>query len=505
MQPFRIPHFVFRIWPVLLLVACQTAQPVAELPPGPTATAQPLVNLAHLDYLGQETVPTSGAFAGDTLRIIHIYAEYPDYEWFPDDDEGAACVDDAARAAVVYLDRYRLTGDPAARRKAKQLVRFVQYMQREDGLFYNFVWDADLVINKEHENSVAEPFGWWASRAVWALGMSADVLADSDPDFAREAAEAALRGLPHAEKYLERYPETVMMEGYRLPAWLIAEHASDATSELTLGLAALRRAQQKGVLDASEGVYVKRLADRFAEGMTLMQFGSMDTLPYGALASWVGTWHGWGNSQLQALSELAVLPSQDRGRLLTSARREADHFLPRLLVDGWLHSFDLQTGEAREFEQIAYATRVVTLGLLRLHEATGEARYAQMAGLAASWFTGNNVAGATMYDRAFGRGYDGIGSADFVNRNSGAESTIEALYVMQEIDLVPEAKAWLYARGGEPMETTADGARLRYRIFGAPAMDGAPARRVALVMDLTNERTRIVTCGARDADCLSSI
>ncbi|WP_243664207.1 hypothetical protein [Rhodothermus marinus] len=33
-------------------------------------------------------------------------------------------------------------------------------------------------------------------------------------------------------------------------------------------------------------------------------------------------------------------------------------------------------------------------------------RYATMAGLAASWLTGNNEAGVAMYDPATGRGYD---------------------------------------------------------------------------------------------------
>jgi hypothetical protein len=498
-RPFRIPNSAFRIpggfriWPVvLLLAACQSAQPVVEAPQPqtPPPDAASLVNFAHLDYLGEQTVPSSGQFAGDTLRIIHIYAEAPDYEWFPDDDEGAACVDDAARAAVVYLEHFRDHGSQDARRKAKELVRFVRYMQRDDGLFYNFVWDADLVINEEHENSVAEPFGWWAARAVWALGMAADVLAESDPAFAREAADAALRSLPHAEKYLEQYPETKMMEGYRLPAWLLYEHAADATSELLLGLAALRASD---ALTEDEAAYVKRLGDRFGEGIALMQFGSMDQVPYGAHASWVGAWHGWGNSQTQALAEYARLPSQDQDRLLASARREADHFFPRILVDGWLHSFDLQTGEPRHFEQIAYATRAVALGLLRLYEATGEEQYATMAGLAASWLTGNNVADFAMYDPATGRGYDGIGSYTFVNINSGAESTIEALYTLHEVAQVPEAARWLYAEGDAAQETRdADGSKTRHRTFTTPEGES-----ITVVMDLGEESVRL----CRNAEC----
>src|SRR5690606_30633408 len=129
-------------------------------------------------------------------------------------------------------------------------------------------------------------------------------------------------------------------------------------------------------------------------------------------------WHGWGNSQTQALAEAGILGG---------AVREAENFFPHLLVNGWRHSMDLDNPSAgREYEQIAYAVRCVAVGLVRLFEATGDEQYAILAGLAASWFTGNNVPDAVMYDGRTGRGYDGISGPSDVNRNAGAESTIEA-------------------------------------------------------------------------------
>ena len=56
------------------------------------------INTAHLDHLYEEVV-----IAGRPMAIIHIYADYPDYQWVDVPDEGAACVDDVARAAVFYL------------------------------------------------------------------------------------------------------------------------------------------------------------------------------------------------------------------------------------------------------------------------------------------------------------------------------------------------------------------------------------------------------------------
>ena len=40
------------------------------------------------------------------MAIIHIYSNYPDYAYVGDDDEGIACIDDAARAAIFYLEYY---------------------------------------------------------------------------------------------------------------------------------------------------------------------------------------------------------------------------------------------------------------------------------------------------------------------------------------------------------------------------------------------------------------
>jgi hypothetical protein len=72
-------------------------------------------------------------------------------------------------------------------------------------------------------------------------------------------------------------------------------------------------------------------------------------------------------------------------------------------------------------------------GLISVYQATGNPDYARMAGLAASWFTGNNAAHTAMYDPATGRGYDGIIAPDKINRNAGAESTIETLMAMQSV------------------------------------------------------------------------
>lgn len=450
------------------ITSCDSANVQSDSPPL-------LFNLSHLDGLG-ETISRGDS----TLRIIHIYSEAPDYAWVADDDEGAAALDDAARAAIVYLRHFELTADRASLKKAKQLLRFVMYMQRNDGLFYNFVWDASLRINTEHVNSRADSFGWWAARGLWALGSGARVLIDEDPAFSELCARRARLAYPHLRSLLTKYGQYGFPGGRAVPLWLISETASDATSELLLGLVSLQSAYPDEEL--------QDMVERFADGIATMQYGSMNVFPYGSHASFTGIWHGWGNSQTMALSEA--------GRT-ESAVHEAENFYSRLLTEGWLSSITFNDPDSeREFAQIAYAVRAAAVGLLRLSEATSNTKYAIMAGLTASWFSGNNVASFAMYDPATGRGFDGIGEGPSVNQNAGAESTIEALFTILEIEHNQVARKWFGARSAESGRIERDGKDYAYRVFVVDTDDGA--RRLGLILNLTDEQTTILEAGDLD-------
>ncbi len=448
---------------LLVLAGCAASRPTG------TAAAPPAsgFNLAHLDYLGEDVV-LPGAPA-DTLRIVHIYAEAPDWRFVGDDDEGIACVDDAARAAVVYLRHYELTRTESSRRTAVKLLRFIRHQQAPNGLFYNFVWDRTMRPNTDFRTSVADSVSWWTARAVWALGTGARVLAGS-PEAAADV--AALRRVePHLDGLLQNHGQTAMQGDKLFPTWLIARTGSDATSELLLGLVELERAAP-----TEAGT---RRARQFAEGLGMLRFGSLAASPWGGHASWEGGWHGWGNSQTQALAGgVGVLdPSA-----LVSASAEANTLYAHLLVEGWRHEITYGTDGApdtdRTFELIAYDVRPAAVGLVRLHAATGEARYGVMAGLAAAWFAGDNPAGAVMADPTSGRGYDGILAPDRINGNAGAESTIEAQMTLLEVGQNAVAAPWMHARSAPARSGTAAGRALRFRIWTAP-----DARRAVVVLD----------------------
>ena len=467
---------------LLALGACAAPTRTAA-PEAPRASARdevPGANLAHLDFIGEDVV-----VAGDTLRFIHVYAEAPDWRFVGDDDEGIACVDDAARAAVVYLRHYEITGSARSRRTAAKLLRFVRHQQAPSGLFYNFVWDRTLRPNTEHQTSVATEVSWWTARAVWALGTGARVLATSDPAEAAASLAAVRRVEPHLDKLLARYGETATEGGRLFPQWLLYETASDATSELLLGLVETERAAP-----TPAGM---RRARQFADGISRLRFGSLSASPWGGHASWAGGWHGWGNSQTQALAS-GVAARVLEPSALASAVGEAETLLARLLVEGWLHEITYETGAERAYEQIAYDVRPAAVGLVRLHEATGDARYGVMAGLASAWFAGDNPAGVAMADPASGRGYDGILSPERINLNAGGESTIEAQMTLLDVANDAVAAPWMRARSGPPQSGTQAGRALRYRVWTAPT-----GRRAVVALDALADRSFVHVGAEADA------
>ena len=71
---------------------------------------------------------------------------------------------------------------------------------------------------------------------------------------------------------------------------------------------------------------------------------------------------------------------------------------------------------------------------------TNDSVYAIKAGEIASWFFGYNIVNQQIYFNSTGICYDGINSETSVNKNSGAESTIEALLALHAIENYPIAQ-----------------------------------------------------------------
>ena len=107
--------------------------------------------------------------------------------------EGVACVDDAARAAVLYCGIWQHNGQPWARETAERLLMFVISMQEENGRFANFILDWDG--SKNLTGPTSAPGGYVVDSTRHARAMHA--LACGASTFQHVACASAFdRGLP---------------------------------------------------------------------------------------------------------------------------------------------------------------------------------------------------------------------------------------------------------------------------------------------------------------------
>src|SRR2546428_1651860 len=154
-----------------------------SLPPLPLAPQQVPGVLRHLRRLTQSFVQE-----GQRIAYIHVYARplapgrEPPLEFITAQEsgfEGIACVDDAARAALLALHTHALlAAQPQEQERAavalglaQDWLRFVTYMQEPDGRFINFIADAAGTKNRYGRTSYAGG-RWWTARAMWALATA---------------------------------------------------------------------------------------------------------------------------------------------------------------------------------------------------------------------------------------------------------------------------------------------------------------------------------------------
>ena len=249
---------------------------------GAPANLMSLINTTHLDALYEEIIVDK-----DTMGIIHIYSEYPDYRWVDDDDEGTACVDDAARAAIFYLNHYQFARNETSLLKAKRLLQFLLHMQTENGLFYNFIW-SDHSQNKTYKTSVAQP-DWWTWRAMCALSEVVIIFKNLDQDFSASLASSIEKATSNLLSQLPLSRDTKLVNGLEVPTWLPYESATDQAALLIFSLAPYYQMTK----DSLVLEYVKNLTD----GIMLMQAGDSINFPHYAFLSWENIWHAYGNSQ----------------------------------------------------------------------------------------------------------------------------------------------------------------------------------------------------------------
>jgi hypothetical protein len=279
-------------------------------------------------------------------------------------EEGVACVDDVARAVVLWCDLWERTKLPVARAWAERLLAFCRHAQQADGRFLNFILDWNGALNVEGATSRADGASFWHARGARAMAKAWRTFGDTD---ARERYE-------------------------RARAW---------TDERPAG-SDVRAIQVLAALDAGDDLAtVLRWCDDIASqrrGDILVDAPDAERP------------HLWGHIQEGVLALAAT--ALGRPDLLATAVRSAEAYLLPIVSGG----FALPTVQP-------YGVASAVFSLDRLRAATGEQRYADAARDARAWFDGRNPAGRPVYDRVAGRVADGI-DGDRLNPHSGAESNL---------------------------------------------------------------------------------
>jgi hypothetical protein len=323
-----------------------------------------------LRQLARLTVPVEAA--GPGALAIAVYADAMDRS-FPAADlgfEGVACVDDAARAAVLFCDLWATTRDPLLRDWATGLASFLLYMQQTDGSFVNFI--TDWRGHRNERGPTSYPGGdFWHARGTRAMAKLWMVLGDE------RAHQALLRALP------------TIREATGVPPDVRCIHAHMAAELLRVGaMPQLRADLERWSVELAQ---VRR-------GAVLLD-NPDESAP-----------HLWGHVQEGILAEAGAL--LDRPDLVTIARDSALAYLAPLAESG----FDEPTVQP-------YGVASAIYSLEKLLTVTGESRFADLAEKARAWFDGRNPAGRPVYDRDAGRVHDGIDEG-VLNEHSGAESNI---------------------------------------------------------------------------------
>ena len=371
---------------------------------------------------------------GKEMAIIHIYSDAPEYKYVGDDDEGYACIDDAARAAIFYLEYYKAYNDSSSLDMFGKLIEFVLFMQAENGFFYNFIWE-DHSINKTFRTSLAEP-NWWSWRALWVLMEDYKYFGNLNTERTFAVHRSIEKLIKAIKGYIPKEKGKILIDGIEFPDWLPGIYASDQSALLVLSLSDYYKISgDKEILD-----YLQSLID----GILMMQLRNTECEFDGAFLSWQNTWHGWGNSQAYALLKAYQVLKDEK--IKTSVLFELDNFYERLIEIGFLSYFKVQNNqckyevvESSKFSQIAYCISPIIFALLEAYNITSDSTYAIKAGKVAQWFIGRNPANTVMYNPHNGIFYDGIENENLINKNSGGESTIEGLLSLLRISLNPIA------------------------------------------------------------------
>lgn len=350
-------------------------------------------NLHRVPGILRHLYRLSGYFTHNDQRIgyVRVYARLtdmepanalhriaPDIEVYPADDqgfEGIACIDDAARAAILALQVYELTQSQVALELACDWLRFLIYMQSgTDQRMLNFILEEGGTRNGTGKTSYpgGEP---WTVRALQAYASAWRILGD--------------------ERYLQRFWNTPFPPtGNMKYVAVYAQAAMDIYEKLP------DRGLEQWIIDMCDAI--------IASGPGYFRdFCGKEAVEL------------YGYYQLAAVARAGRLLS--RPEYLAACTETVKQLAEPVIRDGFYHTYP----GTRE-PQSVFDISPLALGLEELYRATENARYRDLALRCVGWLEGNNPAGVPMYDARTGRCHDKVHLSGEVEAKVGAESAIEA-------------------------------------------------------------------------------
>ncbi len=411
-----------------------------------------LLNLDHLNYLTEIR-----EMQGRWMAYTWLYSPYPRYERVRDPGEGAGCVDDTARAAFVYLDYWKIFKSDEELNKLRNVLAFLDYMDSDavppepqwylpgantarDAAWWNFVYEDGSIHQPTHSNF--ESFGTaWSARAIGAMGRAYRLYKDLDSSFADNYLKPHLdAAVSKIKDSYDNYGYDRVVHGVVLP-YIIFDNTLSASSAL-VGLVDYYVAQGYPSGDLRNDI------EKTINAIVRFVKGDWGEYPFGTIVTADNNpfkWQAYGAYAAYALAYSALnlrgdpyfAPEVDKWAEVVA--NVTDKFYSKLLTwefpgsEGMNPSF-------RWWPKISYAVSPIAsaIAILRdYYKATGKQdlyeKYAVMAGLAGSFWFGNNPLGVNMYDPIRGICFDGMDSDGSVNRDSGAESTIETLFGLIQV------------------------------------------------------------------------
>ncbi len=333
----------------------------------------PPINLQHIEHLTTER----GIIQFSDIDVADFNSGYT--------------LDDNARALIALALHYELTGEASDLKLISIYLDFINYCQRADGSFINYVeYDGSINVRNNTEN-LDDANG----RAIWSLGyfLSKNI-------FKRKLAKKAKQCMQNALNNVE------YINSPRAMAFIIKGLYYYNLDKGDKEISSLTKMFAERMLENFSKVADKKW-HWFEEYLTYANA----LLPEAMLFAWKTT----GNISYHIIAKatfdflLSVIFKDGRIKVISN--------------NGWFHK-RRKPKESFGEQPLDVACTIVALDLF--YSELGETQYINKLNIAFDWFLGLNHLNQIIYNMATGGCYDGL-EKESVNLNQGAESTISYL------------------------------------------------------------------------------